>query len=58
MSEIKVGDIIDGKRVIKVYWLCGGMAYQTEPVKSALIDETEKNVLVEEPVKKRGRKKA
>lgn len=49
--DIKVGDIIDGKRVTKVYELCGGMAYNTEPV------NTVKDAVVEsvtEPVKKRG----
>lgn len=29
---IKVGDIIDGKRVTKVFTLCGSVAYQSEPV--------------------------
>jgi len=32
MDNIKVGDIIDGKRVTKVFMLCGELAYQTEPV--------------------------
>jgi len=30
---IKVGDIIDGKRVTKVTEICGSLAYQSEPVK-------------------------
>ena len=29
---IKVGDIIDGRRVTKVFTLSGGPAYQSEPV--------------------------
>jgi hypothetical protein len=31
---MKVGDIIDGKRITKVFYLCGLEAYQTEPIKS------------------------
>ena len=31
---IKVGDIIDGRRVTLVYELCGGYAYQSEPVEN------------------------
>ena len=30
--NVKVGDIIDGRRVTKVFELCGGIAYQSEPV--------------------------
>jgi len=29
---VKVGDIIDGRRVTRVYDLCGSLAYDTEPV--------------------------
>lgn len=29
---MNVGDIIDGRRVTKVYMLCGCEAYDTEPV--------------------------
>lgn len=32
MDSIKVGDIIDGKIVTKVFMLSGGLAYQSEPV--------------------------
>lgn len=51
---IKVGDIIDGKRVTRVYTLCGGTAYQSEPVKQDVKPEIPK-----EPVEKKkvGRKK-
>ncbi len=31
-KPIEVGDIIDGRRVTKVFALCGGLAYQSEPV--------------------------
>jgi hypothetical protein len=31
-KPIKVGDIIDGKIVTKVFMLSGGLAYQSEPV--------------------------
>ena len=31
-KPIEVGDIIDGKRVTRVYALCGGLAYDSEPV--------------------------
>ena len=47
---VKVGDIIDGKRVTKVTIICGSLAYQTEPV------ETVKEEPKEEP-KRRSRKK-
>jgi len=58
---VKIGDIIDGKRVTKVFWLCGGLAYQSEPVKDVLVED-KKSVLVDEPVeepapKRRTRKK-
>jgi hypothetical protein len=54
--DIKIGDIIDGKRVTKVFRLGGEIAYQSEPVKkNALIDEDEQDILVEKP--KRTRKK-
>lgn len=33
--DIKVGDIIDGKRVTKVFKICGELAYQSEPVAKA-----------------------
>ena len=33
--DIKVGDIIDGKRVTKVLRICGELAYQSEPVTKA-----------------------
>lgn len=58
----KIGDIIDGKRVTKVFWLCGGLAYQSEPVKDVLVD-TKNSALVdeapkaEEAPKRRTRKK-
>ena len=29
---VKVGDIIDGRRVTRVYVLCGSQAYESEPV--------------------------
>lgn len=29
---MKVGDIIDGRRVTRIYTLCGGTAYESEPV--------------------------
>lgn len=32
---IKVGDIIDGKRVTRVMRICGQEAYQSEPVEKA-----------------------
>ena len=67
MNEaIKVGDIIDGRRVTRVYTLCGGLAYQSEPVTGKVVEE---NAVYypEEPAKaeptpepekpKRGRKK-
>jgi len=58
---IKIGDIIDGKRVTKVFYLCGALAYQSEPVKDVLVDKKE-SVLVDEPKaeeapKRRTRKK-
>jgi len=53
---IKVGDIIDGKRVTRVYELCGGLAYQSEPVREIPDPKADDD---DEPVKpKRGRKKA
>ena len=30
---IKVGDIIDGRKVTRVYELCGGIAYDSIPAK-------------------------
>lgn len=32
---IKVGDIIDGRKVTKIFELCGGLAYQSEPAGNA-----------------------
>lgn len=32
MDSIKVGDIIDGRIVTKVFSLCGSIAYQSEPL--------------------------
>lgn len=43
---IKVGDIIDGKRVTKVFTLCGSVAYQSEPVGKA-VKEIDMNSPVE-----------
>lgn len=56
---IKVGDIIDGRRVTKVYDLCGGLAYQSEPVGYVKTENSihfpEEPKEVEKP--KRGRRK-
>ena len=69
---IKVGDIIDGKRVTKVFDLCGSLAYQSEPVQEdnskgfpETLPELGKEKLIIKPVEekqetesvKRGRKK-
>lgn len=55
MSDmVKVGDIIDGRRVTKVFELCGNLAYQSEPI---TIKPETKNILVEEEPKKRTRKR-
>ena len=63
---IKVGDIIDGRRITKVFELCGSIAYQSEVVSEP---EPENNTVYfpEEPAKveevkepekpRRGRKK-
>lgn len=51
---IKVGDIIDGRRVTKVYDLCGGLAYQSEPVKQKPVETA---VETPEVAPKRGRRK-
>ena len=65
---MKIGDIIENgtKRVTKVFLLCGGEAYQTEPVaKGFKAPEFPMNppVEIEEPTEekksvRRGRKKA
>ena len=66
---VKVGDIVDGRRVTKVFNLCGMEAYQSEPVKEdnsksfpeKLPGLGEKRMIIapEEPEEKpkRGRKK-
>lgn len=67
--DIKVGDIIDGRRVTKVFELCGSLAYQSEPA-GKIKDKIDLNppeepkvkepelVKEEEPEKpKRGRRK-
>lgn len=49
-KPIEVGDIIDGRRVTRVYTLCGGLAYESEPVKGNV--KTENAVYFpEEPAK-------
>lgn len=39
--NIKVGDIIDGRKVTKIFELCGGIAYQSEPVSEKVVKEPE-----------------
>ena len=41
MVNIKVGDIIDGRKVTKIFELCGGIAYQSEPVSEKVVKEPE-----------------
>lgn len=62
---IKVGDIIDGRRVTKVFELCGSLAYQSEPVKGNITEDNAKyypkepltaDVIADRP-KTRGRRK-
>lgn len=55
---IKVGDIIDGKKVTKVYDLCGGVAYQSEPIEIGM-NPPEETVSPEEKEEKpkRGRRR-
>ena len=64
---VKVGDIIDGRRVTRVFELCGGLAYQSEPVREIPDPKAEEvmapvetpvEVKAEEVKKKRTRKKA
>jgi hypothetical protein len=38
---VKVGDIIDGRKVTKVYELCGGIAYQSVPAETEVKTEEE-----------------
>ena len=38
-TVVKVGDIIEGRRVTKVFSLCGGLAYQSEPVTGKVIEK-------------------
>lgn len=40
-TMIKVGDIIDGRRVTKVFTVCGQLAYQSEPVTEKSVKEPE-----------------
>ena len=69
---IKVGDIIDGRKVTKVFDLCGTVAYQSVPVQEdnsksfpETLPELGKDKLIIDPVEekqepetaKRGRKK-
>jgi hypothetical protein len=49
---IKVGDIIDGRKVTRVYELCGGIAYDSVPVK----DEPQEEPKPEEKPKRRRKK--
>ena len=63
-KPIEVGDIIDGKRVTRVYALCGGLAYESEPVGNNAkampekIPELSEKIQLEEIEKpKRGRKR-
>jgi hypothetical protein len=46
---VKVGDIIEGRKVTKVYELCGGIAYQSVPA------ETKTEVKTEEETKPKKR---
>jgi len=48
---VKVGDIIDGRRVTRVYMLVGEVAYDTEPV-----EEIPKEEPVEKPKRTRRKK--
>lgn len=54
---VKVGDIIDGRIVTRVYDLCGGIAYDTAIPKEPKAETVEAET-IEAPKKKRvGRKK-
>lgn len=44
---MKVGDIIDGRKVTRIYTLCGGTAYESVPV-----TEEAPKAPVEEPEEK------
>lgn len=62
ISEIHVGDVIKGRRVTKVYMLCGCTAFDTEPIEDNAKDYTAEPAKkpVEEPKeapKRRARKK-
>lgn len=63
-KPIEVGDIIDGKRVTRVYALCGSLAYESEPVLNnakampeKIPELSEKIQPIEEEKPKRGRKR-
>ena len=45
---MKVGDIIDGRKITRIYTLCGGTAYESVPV----TEEAPKAAPVEEPEEK------
>jgi hypothetical protein len=49
---MKVGDIIDGRKVTKVFELCGGIAYQSVPVA-----ETKTEVKTEEEAETKPKKR-
>lgn len=49
---IKVGDIIEGRKVTRVYELCGGIAYDSIPIE----DEPKEEPQPEEKPKRRRKK--
>lgn len=51
---IKVGDIIDGRKVTRVYELCGGIAYASVPAKGEA--EPKEEPKAEEKPKRRRKK--
>ena len=53
-NMIKVGDVIDGRKVTRVYELCGGTAYDSVPVNETIEPVEEAK---EEPKKRIRRKK-
>lgn len=53
---VKVGDIIDGRRVTRVYMLVGEVAYDTEPVEDIRIEDIKAEEPVEKPKRTRRKK--